>query len=147
MYPGEVFGHVAGLVGLQRADEMPDDVVEIGEFRLLLQGFLDVVLAELTLAEMPGLTHQRRRLGLADRQQAGVAGRASGLVQGRGSPDVDGGERRGQRTGGRRGRYVASYVIMCITRWPPDFESKGKRIDITELLAISAKQKASDLHR
>lgn len=41
---------------------------------------------------------------------------------------------------------MASSVILFITRCHQGFGSKGKRMDITELLAFSAKQKASDLH-
>ena len=58
---------------------MPDDVIEVGEFGLLVERFLKIVLAEFALAAGVGLTNQDDGLGLADGQQAGVVRWAIGV--------------------------------------------------------------------
>ena len=81
MHPAEMLGHVAGLVGLQRTDEMPFDVVEIGQRLLFFQRFLQIVLAEGALTGHIGLTQHVRRFGFADSKQAGGVVRAIGRGQ------------------------------------------------------------------
>ena len=66
---GSLLGDCAGLVRLNRADEMPGQG-EVGETGLFLQGLLQIVLAEIAQAGAIGFANGLGRLGLADRQQA-----------------------------------------------------------------------------
>src|SRR5207247_4166697 len=59
-HPGEVSGRDGGLVTLQRSDEVPRYVGEIGEIGHFPGTFLDVVFAEVTLPER---VHRAYRLG------------------------------------------------------------------------------------
>jgi hypothetical protein len=53
MYPVEAFSEDSGFVGLDRADEVPDDV-QICQILLLRQGFLKIVFTEITLPQLIG---------------------------------------------------------------------------------------------
>ena len=68
MDPGKMLGDLAGLVALQRADEMPFEIA-FGRGQGLFGALLDIVLAK---GELPGLScsqHIGQRLGLADGKQ------------------------------------------------------------------------------
>ncbi|MNT28238.1 hypothetical protein D3C72_1639090 [compost metagenome] len=80
VHPGEVLGQRLGLVRLDRADEVPDHI-QVGEFGLLGQGFLQVVLAEVALAAGAGVAQGIRRLALAHRQQLYRLRIASGCLR------------------------------------------------------------------
>lgn len=69
VHPVEMFGNGFGLVGLDRTDEMPGQV-QVAQFGLLGQGFLQVVLAEIGHAAGEGLADGGGRFGLAHGQQA-----------------------------------------------------------------------------
>src|SRR5579863_2389320 len=69
VHPLEALRHGTGLVGLQRADEMPIHDTA-GESLLFRQGFLQVVLAEIHLARLHGGQDGGGRLGLTHGHQA-----------------------------------------------------------------------------
>jgi hypothetical protein len=74
----------ARLVGLQLADEMPDEAGHVRERCDLVASFLDVVLAEVDLSGRCGLADHRHRLQLADCQQTHRFGCATGRLGGPG---------------------------------------------------------------
>jgi len=64
MYPGEVFRHRTGFVGLNCADEVP---CEASFYRPnLAQSFLKIVFAEMPQAGLPSLPDSLRRVSLAN---------------------------------------------------------------------------------
>ena len=67
--PVEALGNRSGLVGLNGADEMPDQLGQVGERVLLGQRLLQIVFAEGELTRGGGKTDRLGRLGLADRHQ------------------------------------------------------------------------------
>ena len=68
------------LVRLQRSDEVPLDVVDVGQFVALAAGFLDVVLAEGALAQSVHCTYRVSGKRLRDGQQAHGARRPAGAL-------------------------------------------------------------------
>ena len=74
MHPLESLCHVAGLVRLQLADEMPGER-QVPQRLELGERFLDVVLAELPLTGRGGGAHGPGRLLLAHREQGDRTGR------------------------------------------------------------------------
>ena len=76
VHPLEVVGDVAGLVGLDGTDEVPDDV-EVRQRGDLGGRFLDVVLAELALSRGVCGSHLGRVACLRHREQPG-SGRRRG---------------------------------------------------------------------
>jgi hypothetical protein len=77
VHPTEVFGDLAGLVALQRADEMPVQIARStanGSCRHLP----DVILAKSPLSGLGGHKYTASRPGLADRQQGDAPQGASG---------------------------------------------------------------------
>jgi hypothetical protein len=87
MHPVKLLGHHAGLVGLQRPDQMPLGARhEVGQGRDLLEGLLHIVLAKAALTRGVHRAHRGFREGLADSQQRDRAHRSSGLYTGRFDP-------------------------------------------------------------
>ncbi|MNT05544.1 hypothetical protein D3C72_1401660 [compost metagenome] len=76
MYPVEMLGDRASLVRLNGADEVPGQG-QVGQFGLFIQGFLQVVLANIAHPGGKGFTHGSGGFGLAHRQQADGGRRAS----------------------------------------------------------------------
>src|SRR5690606_10062313 len=122
-------------------DEVPDQV-QVDQFGLLGQGLLQVVLAEVALPGEMGFAHRRGRFGLAHREQAD-------------SPRIAlRGLRRLTDTLANlcnilcyRGHYLRSIARPSgVCGILPACIRLGSPMDITELLAFSAKQGASDLH-
>ncbi len=68
MHPGKVFSKCASFVGLDRADEMPNDV-GIGYGCDFAKPFLKIVFAKVQLARVTRDAHAFRRLGFAGREQ------------------------------------------------------------------------------
>ena len=144
--PGEVLRYGTGFVRLQGADEMPDEI-EVRTGLDFDQGLLQIVLAEVVQAARCGLANGLRALCFAHSEH-GRWGRATVVFR-------------------RRGAYLFQHLcyiggdcrfihgaMVTELRAPPRNmralrrENKGNRsgMDITELLAFSAKQGASDLH-
>jgi len=73
--PGKMLGDAPGLVGLNRADEMPLQF-QRRQFSPLSQGFLQIVFPEAGLARCRHGGDGRGRLRFADRQQPHRARRA-----------------------------------------------------------------------
>src|SRR3990167_6980261 len=138
VHPGKVLGDGLGFVRLDRTDKVPGQR-QVAQFGLLFQGFLQVVLTEIAGAGCKGLANRFGRFGFAHREQAN------------------------SRTISLRGlrRLTDAHSDLCnilcyrghYLRPPPGFRgilpaclSLGSPMDITELLAFSAKQGASDLH-
>ena len=69
MNPVEAFCQWAGFVGLNRADEMPDDS-QMAQCFLFGDGFLQIIFAKVPLSEPVCLFQSGRRPGLPDRNQA-----------------------------------------------------------------------------
>ena len=69
--------YLLDLVALEVPDEVPLDV--IGQLRLLVDEFLDVVLAEVPLAEVVKFLDSRHGLGLGDGHEGCIGGLAGGL--------------------------------------------------------------------
>jgi twitching motility protein PilT len=131
--PMEMLGDDAGLVALQGADEVPFQG-QVGQGFDLGQGFLRVTFAEQPL---PGGMRLPDRLGgksLAHRQKAGTI-RAS--TRG-GAGDFDAGSASLQGGGDCAHNAPRSLGKNHVTR--------GIIMEISELLAFSVKNKASDLH-
>ena len=84
VHPVEVGCNQTGLVALDRADKMPHQR-QIGQNRLLVQGFLHIVFGKIPLAGLRQRTQVCRRKRLAYRNQGNVlripAGRQSRLRQ------------------------------------------------------------------
>jgi len=64
VHPVEAFGDGAGLVALDRPDEMPHQR-QITELAHLVEGFLDIIFAEIDLPDSMHLAHRSRVEGLA----------------------------------------------------------------------------------
>ena len=60
MYPVEVFSDGPGLIGLQMADEMPDQVISAAGGDLF-QSFLDEIFAKIALPGIGGLQNRSKR--------------------------------------------------------------------------------------
>ena len=105
---------------------------QIGQRLDLGDAFLDVVLAEGRLARRMGLAHRLGAEGLGNRKQAHFAHRASRAVHGRHDPRPN------------------LLELVANRRHNPGNSCYTKRheglVDITQLLAFSVKNKASDLH-
>jgi len=129
VHPVKMLGHQPGFVALDRANAVPHQrqLAQRGDF---LHRFLDVVFAK------PGLPGGIRGLdgirtkGFGNRQKCdGVITSASGLAGGV--------QARAHRSQLRRNR---GHNCFSVTNNPGGF------VDITQLLAFSVKNKASDLH-
>ena len=70
---------IARLVGLDRADEMPHQLLAL-QRRYLVQGLLQIVLAEVPLPLVSQTGHFIRCAGLAHRQQLHTVAGATGLL-------------------------------------------------------------------
>jgi len=70
LHPGEAFGRDSRLIGLERADHMPLDVLQVGELSGLRHRLLHIVLAERPLAQRVCGADCRRGLPFADRKKA-----------------------------------------------------------------------------
>ncbi len=89
VHPLAALGHVAGLVRLQLADEMPGERPPAQGVDLR-DGLLDVVLSELRLTERGQGAHGFHRLLLADREQADIRGVPAGTPGGDRDPGAYG---------------------------------------------------------
>src|SRR5690606_31420895 len=144
--PGEVLRHLACLVALQGADEMPFEI-EIGQRLDLGHAFLHVVLAEGALAAARRLTHIGGRPGLGNGQETRLLWRPPDSLAGCGNARM-----YGLQVGGNRCHIMARQYISRHSRSTsrPALRSShfpfGTSMDITELLAFVVKNKASDLH-
>jgi len=65
MNPGKMAGDELGLIGLNRADEMPGDIVS-PELLLLGPRFLSIAFREMALAGKIGEDNVRRRFSFTD---------------------------------------------------------------------------------
>jgi twitching motility protein PilT len=137
--------HAAGLVGLQRADEMPDQP-EIRRGGDLGQRFLQLVLAEFALARRRGAAQGFDTLGLAHRHQpdrARVATADAGNFFNAGADLAE--------PGGDVCHWPACANLLLSIRastitTAAGAAKPGNRMDIAQLLTFSVKQGASDLH-
>ncbi len=136
MDPGEAFRDGAGLVALHGADEMPFQG-QVGEGIQLAQGFLEITLAEGGKPTGMGFADGFRRKSLADGQQAGASSGSAGL--GTGGFDVFPASLHGD---GDRSHNASNSRRKSRNSW----KINGIVMEISELLAFSVKNKASDLH-
>jgi twitching motility protein PilT len=133
MHPMEMFGDGACLVALHGADEMPFES-QIGECRDLGQGFLNIAFAKTELSGGVGFPNRIGGKCLAHRQEMGTIKASSRGCAGGGDPvpaNLQGGgdcAHNAPRSLGKN--HVTRGIIM----------------EISELLAFSVKNKASDLH-
>ena len=130
--PMEVGRHQPRLVALDRAYAMPFQR-KFGQQRDLLHRFLDVVFAKGGLARRKRLAHRFGAEGLGHRQQPDFLHIALRRRTGRGHPLVNTLE-----VGANRGHNQPTTCNV--------FQQKRGLVDITQLLAFSVKNKASDLH-
>jgi twitching motility protein PilT len=124
-----MLGHQPGLVRLDRPDAVPDQW-QIGQRCHLVHRLLDVVFTESRLARRMGRTHRLGAEGLGHRQQrhfcrVAPAGSAGGLHARAHALEIV----RNHRHNGRE-----------------RIKTSEGSVDITQLLAFSVKNKASDLH-
>ncbi|MPM37569.1 hypothetical protein SDC9_84187 [bioreactor metagenome] len=136
MHPVEMLGDRLGLVALQRADEVPFKIAP-GDRGDLVDTFLHVVFTEGTLSCIGGIDHAGKRPGLAHCQQADRFRRTADSRCCFGNAGLDGLQVVGDCAHNPLGINNNSKY----TRAP-----RTIRMDITELLAFSVKNKASDLH-
>jgi twitching motility protein PilT len=140
MYPVESLGNQARLVGLQRTDEMPvkpqrPQLVDLGK------ALLNIAFAKSALAGGCQLTYGSGRPVFAHGEQANIGGVTAVLPRGAGD-SRENGLQLGSKCGHNRAlrRFQEYSTAPCpVARGP-------NRMDITELLAFSVKNKASDLH-
>ncbi len=143
MHPVELLGHQARLVALQRADAMPfEPAAQVGQRGDLVQAFLHVVLAEGRLA---------RGLGLAQPPSGKVFETASSRTAPASPPDVGAGHLDPRAAhllelvANRRHNLPNSYQNVTDFNLTSNAQ-RSRPSDITQLLAFSVKNKASDLH-
>lgn len=133
VYPVKVLGHGAGFVALQRANAMPLQaikplqIVQLGHF---VQRFLHVVFTKGALTGCSGGAHGIGTKGLRDGQQLHAGPAPPSARAGLGYAVVNVGKVRNNRCHNQHQAY----------------QTKEKAMDITQLLAFSVKNKASDLH-
>jgi hypothetical protein len=77
VYPGKPGRNLAGFVGLNGADKVPVDTLEIGQRGLLVERLLQVIFTEGGLPCGHRFAQFARRAGLADCQQAHGIGSSS----------------------------------------------------------------------
>ena len=130
--PMEVGRHQPRLVALDRAYAMPFQR-KFGQQRDLLHRFLDVVFAKGDLARRKRLAHRFGAEGLGHRQQPDFLHIALRRRTGSGHPLANTLE-----VGANRGHNQPTTCNV--------FQQKRGFVDITQLLAFSVKNKASDLH-
>lgn len=129
MHPVKVLGHQARLVALNRADAVPHQrqITQRGDF---LHRFLNVVFTKRRLAGLKGGLHRVGAKGFGNGQKCdGIISPACSLTGG-----VDAGLHRLQL------RRNHGHNCFSVTN------NHGGFVDITQLLAFSVKNKASDLH-
>ena len=127
-----MLGHRARLVALQGADAVPLQPGHIGQGGDFVHAFLHIVLAKSGLAGGHRGTHGVGPEGFADRQQAHRVGRTAGPFA------------RAPQPRALALEIVANRGHNGIVK--NDFRSGPEGMDITQLLAFSVKNKASDLH-
>lgn len=138
MNPVKVLGHQAGFVALDRADAMPlqGQVAQLGDF---LHRFLDVVFTKGGLPGGKGGLHGIRAKSFGHRQQMDAVLRAARSQTGR----MDSVAHRLELGLNRGHNCVKTREALSVTNIA---STQGEFVDITQLLAFSVKNKASDLH-
>ena len=139
VYPVEMFGYRPGLVALQRPDEMPFQI-ERGKRRDLANPFLGIVFAESSLAGRHRLVDSLRGHGLAYRQQGNIFPASPGPLRRCGDTTPDS-LQVGANCCHNALKNLNKYIIAA-----SPIDATETHMDITELLAFSVKNKASDLH-
>jgi len=140
MHPGEMFGDDPGLVALQGADEMPFEIavaMAVKSGNNLGCAFLCVTFAKGALPGGRGGEHAIDRPGLAHRQQPDAF---------RGPPGAPASIGDTGENGLQVGGDCAHNPLIISDRPQYTRAPRTIRMDITELLAFSVKNKASDLH-
>lgn len=140
--PVEVLGHAAGFVALDGADAVPlqASMGRTAQSCNFVHGFLDVVFTEGALSAGVGGGNVGCREGFGDGQQLHGIRVTPRLLAGGVDALVNVGELAGEDFGGRRGGHNGRVAYIGIEL------IKGVSMDITQLLAFSVKNKASDLH-
>ena len=88
--PVGVFGDKSAFVGLDVADDVPDDVGAVGKLGGFVAPFLDVVFAEVVLPVLVECADGVGGEGFADGDKLHAASRAAGLGFGLGDLGLDG---------------------------------------------------------
>ncbi len=129
VYPVKMLGNQPAFVALDRADAMPlnGQIPQSGDF---VDRLLDIVFTKPGLPSCKGLAHRLGTPGFGNRQQSHTIDRASRLRAGCGDTCTNALE-------------IVTNGSHNQTHSVPNIEGS---VDITQLLAFSVKNKASDLH-